>query len=500
MSSSRVVRECLAALGDVDFSRCDDVESEFKAVKRAYFKRALATHPDKGGDPSEFREINASFEVLREMFNLGKISSFSDSASLGESTNFESVFSDLNDLPTPSWEYYSRAAREEVPPYRVEPAKSNRSTCQVCKKKIDAGHLRLGSMLEETGTYTRWHHLECWRVPGRVWLGLLESSNDEERTFLKGEVAKIALGRMESILLSGLSGLDSEQFDQVLEHCLDQSFHAKLTKNTVRKARADATKSAPLPQSDSKDALVPKSKPKFEIPKPGKKGAVPNALAGITIVITGVFPELGGGAGLTLGKERCKAMIESFGGRVTSAISGKTDVLVVGKDPGFSKVSQARSRPEIKLIDLGELKEVMHGLALEDTMQSLKISSFSSGYRGNSAAYNASKTELAIACGVGPTMLPEDPPLKKKPAAREKKAAAAKVKREEADVVEKKKPQRKRAAPKEQRDVPEKKTKAPRRAKNEKNPEAPTGAAATTDVVVVRSRSGRVSRPRSKYA
>ena len=33
--------------------------------------------------------------------------------------------------------------------------------------------------------------------------------------------------------------------------------------------------------------------------------------------MTGVFPEVGGGAGLNLGKERVKAMIESFGGRVT---------------------------------------------------------------------------------------------------------------------------------------------------------------------------------------
>ena len=38
------------------------------------------------------------------------------------------------------------------------------------------------------------------------------------------------------------------------------------------------------------------------------------------------------GAGLALGKERTQALIESFGGRVTTCLSGVTDVLLVGKE------------------------------------------------------------------------------------------------------------------------------------------------------------------------
>jgi hypothetical protein len=30
-------------------------------------------------------------------------------------------------------------------------------------------------------------------------------------------------------------------------------------------------------------------------------------------VLTGIFPEIGGGSGLSLGKDRLKAIIESFG-------------------------------------------------------------------------------------------------------------------------------------------------------------------------------------------
>ena len=51
-----------------------------------------------------------------------------------------------------------------------------------------------------------------------------------------------------------------------------------------------------------------------------------------------VCAQVGGGCGLELGKERVRKMVQAFGGKVTSAVSGRTDILVVGTDPGFSKV------------------------------------------------------------------------------------------------------------------------------------------------------------------
>jgi BRCT domain type II-containing protein len=48
----------------------------------------------------------------------------------------------------------------------------------------------------------------------------------------------------------------------------------------------------------------------------GINGAREDALRGKTVVLTGLFPELGGGSGLDLGKERAKAMVEEFGGKV----------------------------------------------------------------------------------------------------------------------------------------------------------------------------------------
>ncbi|KAJ1623107.1 hypothetical protein T492DRAFT_845766 [Pavlovales sp. CCMP2436] len=115
---------------------------------------------------------------------------------------------------------------------------------------------------------------------------------------------------------------------------------------------------------------------RFMMPFSRQNGALEGSLAGQTVVMTGLFPELGGGAGLNLGKDKARALIERFGGRVTSAVSGKTTwgginvsgakprcclwaksrMLLVGKEPGMSKVSKARERPDCLLLDLKGLK------------------------------------------------------------------------------------------------------------------------------------------------
>jgi len=54
-------------------------------------------------------------------------------------------------------------------------------------------------------------------------------------------------------------------------------------------------------------------------------GAQRGALREKTVVLTGIFPEVGGGCGLNLGKDKVKGIVESFGGKVTGSISGKFD-------------------------------------------------------------------------------------------------------------------------------------------------------------------------------
>jgi DNA ligase (NAD+) len=74
----------------------------------------------------------------------------------------------------------------------------------------------------------------------------------------------------------------------------------------------------------------------------------PQPLAGLTFVITGTLP--------TLSRSEAKALIESKGGKVTGSVSGSTDYLLLGEDPG-SKLDQARKRgvPALSEDDLQQL-------------------------------------------------------------------------------------------------------------------------------------------------
>ena len=76
-------------------------------------------------------------------------------------------------------------------------------------------------------------------------------------------------------------------------------------------------------------------------------------------------------------------MIEAFGGRVTSAVSGKTDYLVVGAEPGASKVAKAQEKG-IPMLDVKTLKAVLEspGARLESAPRAV-ITSYSKGFRGN---------------------------------------------------------------------------------------------------------------------
>ena len=50
----------------------------------------------------------------------------------------------------------------ELPPMKIEEARSSRSRCRTCRRKIDKGKLRLGVLLEGPyGTGYLWHHLTC---------------------------------------------------------------------------------------------------------------------------------------------------------------------------------------------------------------------------------------------------------------------------------------------------------------------------------------------------
>lgn len=289
--------------------------------------------------------------------------------------------------PPPSWEWYAEAADEPVPGYKVEAAKSDRSKCVATGNKktpakhgddaeIAKGELRCGHLDPEAGSYGRWHHLACWRVPASIWLGLPGAKVKDPAAF------EAALLAMSQLALCGFAELSPELRAQFVAHVMNRKNHARLTKNSKARVPLDeqgghgcgeyeeggagpaGPAAAGAAKAEPSTALVPSAAPAsgglFVAPRPGVNGALAGSLGGQTFVLTGLFPELGGGAGLDLGKARCKALIESFGGRVTGSVSGKTSYLVVGKAPGASKVSQAVAKG-VPTVDLAGLKAVLEG-------------------------------------------------------------------------------------------------------------------------------------------
>jgi hypothetical protein len=412
--SKKTIKKCLDAIGvtSAQLKECEDFQQEFSLIKKAYFKNILVSHPDKGGDANVFRDVQTSFEVIRDLFDKGKIKSFATAGSQ-PAKEYEHMYQDFEAQQTPPWEYYYEAAASQAPAYRVELAKSGRSACkQKGKAKkcveptIEKGEVRVGSTDQESGSYGRWNHLACWRVPSRVWLGLPQSPTDGGSAALSRELFEHALMAMNGVVLSGLNELPVEALAGLVDHVMEHENWAKLTK---RSAGAGADAASPAESSESKSssqALVTTEKKHFIVPVPDKKGAQGRPLEGKTVVMTGVFPEVGGGGGLNLGKDRVRQLVESFGGRVTSAVSGKTDILLVGKEPGYSKVSKARSSSRTQLMHLQELTDGIKAgtiCAAEGAIVVRKpviIPKFSSGYGGNSVAQLASAEDVGVAKGV----------------------------------------------------------------------------------------------------
>jgi len=273
-------------------------------------------------------------------------------------------------------------------------------------------------------------------VPSKVWLGFPDPAKCKD----KNKFEK-ALVRMSEVSLSGVKELKAAERKKIVRYVMDKthwSFGGNADKVKKKPAKSDSGATGGKPQkvtsSETSLAIAGKARERFVMPVPGQKGAPKGSLAGQTFVVTGLFPEIGGGEGLAMGKDKVKKMIKSFGGKVASAVSGRTDVLVVGKDPGFSKVTKARKSGKTRLLSLHDVKVGVERGSLEEGAKSkpMLIRSFSKGFaqqRGGpkSLADSASKADLAIASG-SKSMAKKITGDKQKATKKREKARAAKLK------------------------------------------------------------------------
>ena len=67
-NSQTSISECMKILlgDDVEacLASCTNCKEQFSLLRKAYLKLCLTTHPDKGGDPARFREVNNDTMVL----------------------------------------------------------------------------------------------------------------------------------------------------------------------------------------------------------------------------------------------------------------------------------------------------------------------------------------------------------------------------------------------------------------------------------------------------
>jgi len=133
--------------------------------------------------------------------------------------------------------------------------------------KIAKGEVRVGSLVEESGSYSRWMHLECWRVPSKIWLGCPEAklgpqgADEKQLKLAAAGAAKSAttssspstttvsttlydqyvsaLMGMNEVLLSGLKDLPEKDKREFVLHVMDRVNWAKIQKRKKTKKDGD---------------------------------------------------------------------------------------------------------------------------------------------------------------------------------------------------------------------------------------------------------------------
>ena len=272
---------------------------------------------------------------------------------------------------------------EQMPLLHAEYARSGRSKCVTCGDLIDDGALRIGTLDFQSGFYGDWHHVNCW-IP----------SAQATEAFSAATTAELVEKELRDHKCKVMSlAADVSDPDLTL-------LSARLRETLFREAPSNEAPSNEAPSNEAPSPSRKRPPPTPDTVHPAKRQAgppltpplqpiqaVPKALEGLQVVVSGVFPTLGGGVGLNEGKDAVAALLTESGASVKSglgkgfyaaAADGRA-FLLVGDRPGASKVDAAREH-RVKRIDLDGLKRLLAGDALSDVGAAI-VTNLSDGYQ-----------------------------------------------------------------------------------------------------------------------
>lgn len=150
----------------------------------------------------------------------------------------------------------------------------------------------------------------------------------------------------------------------------------------------DGSKRAKLSWKDQKAIRDARGPP----PMAGRKeipDGEPSCLEGLTFVITGVLE--------SLEREDASDLIKKYGGKVTSAVSGKTSFVLAGSEPGDSKIKTSKEK-NVKVVDENYLFDLIR------TRQA-----GGSGTMGSASSAKPKKAPASAQLSVSPLPLPSSP-------------------------------------------------------------------------------------------
>ena len=265
-----------------------------------------------------------------------------------------------------------------MPLLHAEYARSGRSKCVTCGDLLDDGALRIGTLDFQSGTYGDWHHVNCW-IPSA-------QATEAFSAATTAELVEKELRDHKCKVMSRAADMSDPDLTLLSARLRETLFREAPSNEAPSNEAPSPSRKRPPPTPDTVDPAKRQAGPPLTPPLQPIQ-AVPKALEGLQVVVSGVFPTLGGGVGLNEGKDAVVALLTESDAAVKSglgkgfyaaAADGRA-FLLVGDRPGASKVDGARAH-NVKMVNLGGLKRLLAGDALSD-VDAAVITNLSDGYQ-----------------------------------------------------------------------------------------------------------------------